>query len=138
MPKALRAHLRYPEDLFRVQTAMWGRYHISTAEDFYTASDQWDVAQDPGTDLNASTGTTALQRIDPYYLQMQLPGQKQDGFLLFRPFVPHSTDDSKKQLTSFMVGQGDPNDYGKLIMYTMTQEVDGKQERNRNVDGPLT
>jgi hypothetical protein len=138
MPKALMSHLRYPEDLFKVQTAMWGRYHIDNAEDFYTASDQWDVAQDPGTDLNASTGTTTLPRIDPYYLQMQLPGQKNDQFLLFRPFVPHSTDDSKKQLTAFMVGQSDPKSYGKLILYTMTQKVDGQEQRNRNVDGPLT
>ncbi len=138
MPKTLRDHLRYPEDLFKIQTAMWGRYHIGDAEDFYAASDQWDVAQDPGRSLSAADNTTLFPRIDPYYLEMQLPGQSNAGFLIFRPFVPHSTDDSKKQLTSFMVGQSDPSDYGKLTMYTMTQEVDGQQQRNRNVDGPLT
>ena len=49
MPDALRAHFRYPEDLFRVQTNMWGRYHIHDADEFYSQSDAWNVAQDPGT-----------------------------------------------------------------------------------------
>ena len=48
MPKELRSHLRYPEDMFRMQTTMWGHYHITRPENFYDASDQWDVAQDPG------------------------------------------------------------------------------------------
>jgi hypothetical protein len=118
---------------------MWGRYHQETAEDFYNNSDEWDVAQDPGNAIKgATTGTTQHDRIQPYYLEMRLPGDTADRFLLFRPFVPHSTDDSKKQLTSFMVADSDPAQYGKLRVYTMTQTTDGEVERNRDVDGPLT
>jgi uncharacterized membrane protein (UPF0182 family) len=126
--------------MFRVQTAMWGRYHQQTAEDFYNNSDEWDVAQDPGNALkSATTGTSQLDRIEPYYLQMRLPGDESERFLLFRPFVPHSTDDSKKQLTSFMTADSDPGQYGKLRVFTMTQAAaNGKVERNRDVDGPLT
>ena len=72
------------------------------AENFYDASDQWDVAQDPGTDVDRTHGERRRRRpdvIDPYYLLMQLPDSKDVDYLLFRPFVPHSTDDSKKQLT---------------------------------------
>ena len=141
MPAEIRAHLRYPEDMFRVQTAMWGRYHQETSEDFYNNSDQWDVAQDPGNDVaSASDAATATvrPRIEPYYLQMRVPGQDREQFVLFRPFVPHSTDDSKKQLTAFMVADSDPEDYGKLQVFTMTQGEGDDRERNRSVDGPLT
>jgi uncharacterized protein len=139
MPEQIRSHLRYPEDMFRVQTTMWGRYHQETAEDFYNNSDEWDVAQDPGNAIKgATTGTTQRDRIAPYYLEMRLPGDTSDRFLLFRPFVPHSSNDSKKQLTSFMVADNDPADYGKLRVYTMTQTNGGEVERNRDVDGPLT
>src|SRR3546814_2155033 len=49
MPEALQDHLRYPEDLFRVQTNMWASYHIDDPEEFYSGNDRWDVARDPGT-----------------------------------------------------------------------------------------
>ena len=85
-PTPLRSHLRYPEDLFRVQTTMWGRYHIEDAAEFYSQSDAWSVAQDPGTvagvvnttqttDAQGRIGPGREQRIDPYYLLMQLPGE---------------------------------------------------------------
>jgi uncharacterized membrane protein (UPF0182 family) len=140
LPKELRSHLRYPEDLFRVQTAMWGRYHITRPEEFYDQSDRWDVAQDPGTEVGTSNTNPngTYPRIDPYYLLMKLPDAKQVSFLLFRPFVPHSENDSKKQLVSFMVAPSDPNDYGHLQTFTMTTlNPDGTRQRNRAVDGPL-
>jgi uncharacterized membrane protein (UPF0182 family) len=49
MPSELREHLRYPEDLFRVQANMFGDYHIDNADVFYASNDDWDIAQDPGT-----------------------------------------------------------------------------------------
>lgn len=146
MPPELEEHLRYPEDLFRVQTTMWGRYHVSDAEGFYTQSDRWDVAQDPGNDIDgnaAQTGTdgstrTQRSRIEPYYLQMVLPDEERESFVLFRPFVPHSEDDSKQKLTSFMVGESDPKSFGKLVNYELSRTTaSGAVERNRSVDGPL-
>src|SRR3546814_4636168 len=56
MPEALQDHLRYPEDLFRVQTNMWASYHIDDPEEFYSGNDRWDVARDPGT-AGAAEGT---------------------------------------------------------------------------------
>ena len=144
MPDDVKDHLRYPEDLFRVQTAMWGRYHLDEPGDFYDQQDGWDVAQDPPNSLNgdAAADSTTSRSIAAQYLQMRLPEETSDEFVLFRPFVPHSDSGStspKKQLNAFMVGRSDRENYGTLAVYTMTQEAaDGTIERNRAVDGPLT
>lgn len=138
IPAAVKAHFRYPEDMFRVQTAMWGKYHQSSADDFYNGSDTWDVAQDPGNSVRPPDLTASRPRIEPFYLQMRVPGEEGERFVLFRSFVPHSTDDSKKQLTSFIVASSDPGSYGRLKVFTMTTTNGDKVERNRNVDGPLT
>ena len=59
-------------------------------------------------------------------LEMRLPGDTSDRFLLFRPFVPHSTDDGKKQLTSFMVADSDPEaEYQETVNKAMA-DLKGK------------
>ncbi len=140
MPATLREHLRYPEDLFRVQTNVWGRYHITDNQSFYEQTNGWSVAQDPGTLVTAGGATTPStningqvirpkeNRIDPYYLLMRLPGDAKESFVLLRSFVPTSEDDSKKKLTAFMVAKSDPDDYGKLITYEMPSDL--------QIDGP--
>ena len=140
MDPTVKDHLRYPEDLFRIQTSMWGRYHIDAAADFYEQSDRWAVAQDPGRDINAASSAQGARRdrISPYYQLMRLPDAESQDFLLFRPFVPYSDDDKKQQLTSFMVGKSDQSNYGQLELYTMTKNAGAdREERNREVDGPL-
>jgi len=144
MSDELLAHLRYPEDLFKVQTAMWGRYHLSDPGAFYKQEDGWDVAQNPPDQLKQADSSTAATAhpISPNYLQMRLPTEPADEFVLFRPFVPHSKvgdSNTKKQLNAFMVGRSDPGQYGALVVYTMTETApDGTVQRNRSVDGPLT
>ncbi|MGI8663981.1 MAG: UPF0182 family membrane protein [Acidimicrobiales bacterium] len=132
----LRSHFRYPEDMFKVQTNMWGKYHVSNPDTFYNGSDQWLVAKDPGiqearapastaaaTDANSAVVTSSQnRRIDPYYQLMRLPGETDTSFLLLRPFVPFSEDDSRQQLTSFMVAKSDPGSYGKLETFVMPSE----------------
>ena len=138
MPEDLKAHLRYPEDLFRVQTKMWGKYHIDEAQEFYGGDDNWDVARDPGTtgaaeatrttDNNGNTVTSRNARIEPYYLFTKLPGRDEPEFILLRPFVPVAREDDNQVLTAFMVGQSDGADYGKLRVYRMP--------RGQTVKGP--
>ncbi|MGC1511333.1 MAG: UPF0182 family protein [Acidimicrobiales bacterium] len=144
VPAELRAHFRYPDDLFRVQTNMWGRYHLSRPDDFYNQSSAWAVAQDPGTagaptasfQPVPGTGSAAGQtvavarqaRMEPYYLLMRLPGSDREEFVMLRPFVPVSDDDSKKQLTAFMVAKSDPEEYGKLVNYALPTD--------KRIDGP--
>jgi uncharacterized membrane protein (UPF0182 family) len=143
MSPELRAHLRYPEDLFRVQTTMYGRYHITDPNDFYNASDAWKVSQDPGSGsptaalrLTQSTGAqgsavaaNTLRRMDPAYLLMRLPNEQTESFLILRPFVPASQGDKQQNMTAFMTASSDPEDYGKLQVFVMP--------RGRQIDGPL-
>ncbi len=132
MPADLKEHLRYPEDLFRVQTNMWSRYHIEDPSSFYTGNDFWDVARDPGT-AGAGSGTQTTDsagnviairdaRIDPYYLFTQLPGSDKPEFILMRPYVPTSRGDDNQLLTAFMVGKSDGADYGKLQVFVMPRD----------------
>lgn len=129
MPEGLKDHLRYPEDMFRVQTNMWASYHQGDPEEFYSGNDRWDVARDPGTagaaeatqttDQAGNTISTREARIDPYYLFTQLPGAEDLEFVLLRPFVPFSADDQSQRLTAFMVGKSDGDDYGKIQVFEM-------------------
>ncbi len=134
MPQALLSHLRFPEDLFRVQTDLWGRYHLSDSQSFYQAGDAWNPAQDPGVGAGATTATTAapvllpngrigfpsIKEQDPFYLLMQPPGQTQQSFLLLQPMVALSQSTSAQQnMTAFMVVRSDPSNYGQISVYTM-------------------
>jgi uncharacterized membrane protein (UPF0182 family) len=143
MPSEMRAHLRYPEDLFRVQTAMYGRYHINSANDFYLRADEWDLSQDPGsgdptaalkttTQRDPKTGlplSTKQERMDPTYVIMRLPNDQQERFLILQPFVFHSQGDKQQNLSAFVTADSDPGpDYGKLRAFVMP--------RDQQVDGP--
>lgn len=148
-PQDLRAHWRYPEDLFRVQTNVWSRYHLSDPAAFYEKTSAWSVAQDPGTipsGVGTAQNTPQLipgqglvrpreNRIDPYYMLLKLPGEDTEKFVSLRPYVPFSEDDSKKVLTAFMTASSDPADYGKLVVYQMPggENIDGPSIVNSNI-----
>ena len=141
LPDELRDHVRYPEDLFRTQSTMFGSYHLTQADDFYSKSDRWNIAQRPGTDVGSATttaapivtaapnvsGASAEKRIEPSYLLMKLPGEQKESFLMLQPFVPYSQNDSRKELSAFMVAKSDPGEYGKMQAYVMPrgQQIDG-------------
>jgi len=143
----LRAHFRYPEDLFRVQTNMWGRYRIGTSSEFYDASGRWEVAQDPGDIIGEIATTVVLdettgeilgsteKRIDPQYLLMRLPNDAEQSFLMFRPFVPFSQDDERRNLQGFMVAHSDPDRYGQIEVFEVPSDiiVDGPAQFNSNI-----
>ena len=126
----LRAHFRYPEDLFRVQTNMWGAYHVSDPDDFLNRNDAWDVAQAPGNEFAPAsqaldpvtglpTGPGRAQRFEPYYQLLRLPGEEEQEFVMLRPFVPASEDDSGRLLTAFMTASSDPDSYGQLRSFVL-------------------
>ena len=134
-------HLRYPEDLFRAQTNMFGRYHITDAKNFYSKSDAWEISQDPGSGelstqgvptqtINPQTGqpqAVRQQRMDPTYLLMRLPGDPTESFLILQPFVPFSTDDKQQNLAAFLTASSDPDDYGTMQAFVTPpgQFIDG-------------
>ena len=136
MPRELLDHVRYPEDLFRVQTNMFGRYHMTNAAEFYNNTDAWEIAQAPGGVGNATSVVSAggqlvpsrEPRMIPYYLLTKLPDEQSEEFLILQPFVPFSRDDSRKDLTAFMVAKGDPESYGQLEAFVMPRQT--------QIDGP--
>jgi uncharacterized protein len=145
MPKGLDAHLRYPEELFRVQTAAYSKYRVESPEAFFGRTGAWSVAQAPisrprgggsvatsnsiAGDATAAEADLAIEssaeRFVPYYSMLRSPGETQASFKLLRPFVPFSTDDSKRNLQSFMTASSDPQDYGSLVAYEVTSAEDG-------------
>ena len=76
----LMAHLRYPEDLFKVQRELMTRYHVTNASAFYQGSDYWEVPDDPTQQATISQ--------PPYYLSIAMPGQKSPEFSLTTTFKP--------------------------------------------------
>jgi uncharacterized membrane protein (UPF0182 family) len=142
MPAQLRAHLRYPEDLFKVQANMFGRYHVTEPRRFYDGSAKWLISPDPGSgpvtgsdfgalvnQANADTASTGQpqaatstgKRIDPYYLYMKLPKETQEHFIVIVPFVPVSSNNRETRLVSFLTANSDPGSYGQLRAFTMPQ-----------------
>jgi hypothetical protein len=146
MPKAVREHLRYPEDLFRVQSNVFANYHVTEPRRFYQGSERWLLTPDPnvavapisttnGTQGNQSSNNRAPQitadtkRQDPYYLYIRLPGDKTESFLILQPFVPVSNDNKQTRLISFMTAKSDPSNYGELEAFVTPQGT--------NVTGPV-
>ena len=144
MPQGLDAHLRYPEELFRVQTAAYSKYRVQSPEAFFGRTGAWSVAQAPisrpraggsAVTSNSVAGDataaadlaieSSAERFVPYYSMLRSPGETQASFKLLRPFVPFSTDDSKRNLQSFMTASSDPQDYGSLVAYEVTSAEDG-------------
>ena len=138
MPEKLQQHLRHPEDLFRVQTTIYGRYHVEQPDAFYTGTRQWVVAQAPPRDAASAaaanpvrtTGTTVpgqlpppvKERIAPQYVLMTMPEEDQQDYVNLRSFVPVSQDDEKEELTGWMAGTPD----GSMVVYNVpTQDVPG-------------
>jgi hypothetical protein len=104
MPPELKKHLRYPEDLFKVQALQYRAYHITEPEGLYKREDLWDIPHDP---RSAQGSPTAM---DPYYVIMKLPGEDKEEFLLMLPFTPRA----KQNLNGWMAARMDGDNYGEL------------------------
>ncbi len=110
MPSDLRAHLRYPEGLFRVQSDMYATYHMDEPVTFYHREDQW---QKPVLSVPGSTQDPFLRHI-----VMRLPGEKDAEFIFMVPFTPKGKDN----LASWMVARNDGEHYGKLVVYRLPKQ----------------
>jgi uncharacterized membrane protein (UPF0182 family) len=120
----LLSHVRYPADLFKVQRAILGSYHVSDAGSFYSQEDAWMTPNDPVSGTSVTSGS--LQ--PPYYLTMQVPGTSAPAFSLYTTFIPKSTGESSRNvLKGYLVADSDagsepgkvsPN-YGKLRLLTL-------------------
>ncbi|HEY0430520.1 MAG TPA: UPF0182 family protein, partial [Pyrinomonadaceae bacterium] len=123
MPADLRAHVRYPETLIRVQGDVYGLYHTQNPKVFFQREDVWNVAQQVSSD---DQNRKQVLPIDPYFVLMQLPGeQEHNEFVLIMPFTPAG----RNNLIGWMAGRCDGDNYGKLLIYNFP--------KSRLIDGPL-
>ncbi|MEK6963601.1 MAG: UPF0182 family protein, partial [Nanoarchaeota archaeon] len=106
LPVELKGHIRYPQDLFAYQTAMYTTYHMDQPQIFYNKEDQWEIP--------AITEKESIMR----HLIMRLSGEKKEEFILMLPFTPRK----KNNLASWMVARSDGEHYGKLIVYRFPKQ----------------
>ncbi len=118
IPETLMSHLRYPEDIFKVQREILSKYHVTDPEAFYSGQDFWIVPNDP-------TKRAANEAQPPYYLILQMPGLSKPSYSLTTTFAP-----SKRQtLASFMAVNSEPGpDYGTIRVLQLP--------RNTTIPGP--
>lgn len=132
MPEGLRDNLRYPQDLFRIQTNMWARYQVDNPVSLIVGSEDWAVAQNPGrqviagstsetiTDEDTGLSTSRERRVDPYYTLLELPGEDELSFVTLRSFVPFDENDNRRELEAFMIGETKPDGTSRLVSYEIT------------------
>jgi uncharacterized membrane protein (UPF0182 family) len=104
MPADLRAHLRVPEELFNVQTRVFGRYHVTNTQQFFRTDDLWTVP---------TQSSEATLPSEAYYVVMRLPGQSDVEFLLLQPMVPTS----RPNMIAWVAARMDGANYGSTLVY---------------------
>jgi len=121
MPADLRAHVRYPETMFRTQADVFGVYHVTDESVFFRRDDVWSVANQ--YTQNKDKQETAP--LEPYFVLMQLPGeQTQNEFVEILPFTPAG----RSNMTGWLAGRSDGKAYGSLLVYNFP--------KSRQIDGP--
>lgn len=129
MSDELLDHIRYPEDLFTIQSDMYRDYHMTDPKVFYADEDPWVIPSDSSTTPRVATLRGEFTEIGfkpmlPYYLLMSLPGETDLSYLIFQPFNP----ENRPNMQSFLVADADPENYGQLI--------DFRLPKGEFVDGP--
>ena len=131
LPQQIIEHLRYPEDLFRIQTDVYQLYHMTDPDQFFTVSDPWQIARDPSTSPRPAlrgrfvdADGQEFSPMLPYYLLMKLPEEQDLSFLLMQPFTPRG----RPNMVSFMVAKSGPlEEYGRIVQYELPSDsqIDG-------------
>jgi uncharacterized protein len=101
MPAGLQAHLRVPPQLFKVQAQVYSIYHISDPSTFYNREDVWDFAG-----------------LEPYYIEMRLPGESKAEYLQILPFTPFR----KQNLVSWLAVRNDQPHYGQMVSFVLPKD----------------
>ena len=124
LPGYLKEHIRYPLDLFNVQTQMLLQYHMQDPVVFYNKEDQWDIP------VQHSFGRT--QSLKPYYIVARLPGEEKEEFILIQPFTPNN----RHNLVGWMAARNDGEAYGELILFRFPtgRHVDGPNQVEARID----
>jgi uncharacterized protein len=110
MPASLREHVRYPEDIFAIQSSMFATYHMTEPAVFYNREDQWQI---PAIESGGEA-----QPMQPYYTIMRLPGEPEAEFIQMLPFTPRNRDN----LAAWLVARSDGANYGRLRVFEFPKQ----------------
>jgi len=110
MNENLKEHIRYPEDLMRVQTRIYGTYHMKDPQVFYNKEDVWRTPKEIYRNNEVE--------LRPYYIILRLPDEKKEGFFLITPLIPRG----KENMIAWFVAHSDPENYGKLEVFRLSKQ----------------
>ncbi|MGI2907101.1 UPF0182 family protein [Tolypothrix sp. VBCCA 56010] len=110
MPNALKSHIRYPVDLFSIQSERLLAYHMIDPQVFYNREDLWQIP----TEIYGSEP----RPVEPYYLIMKLPTAATEEFILLLPFTPTQ----RANLIAWLAARSDQEEYGKLLLYEFPKQ----------------
>ena len=129
MPTGLRQHVRYPELLFKLQSDVYGLYHMTSPEVFFNREDLWTVATETGLGDN---GEQTKLEMKPNFVLMKLPGEANAEFIEILPFTPAN----RNNLIGWIAGRSDGEHYGTSVVYDFpkTRLVDGPQQIESRID----
>ncbi len=139
MPAGLRRHVRYPEMLFKLQSAVYGLYHMTDPSVFFNREDLWTVATETGS---TSNGEQAVQPMQPNFVLMKLPGGSTEEFVEILPFTPAN----RNNLIGWIAGRSDGDAYGTAVVYDFPksrlvdgpQQIEARIDQNAQLSGQLT
>ena len=106
MPESLRSHIRYPEGIFALQSAMYSTFHMTNPAVFYNREDDWEV---PIIDN---------EQMEPYYTIMRLPGEERAEFIQMLPFTPRG----RNNLAAWFIARSDGDNYGKMQVFQFPKQ----------------
>jgi uncharacterized membrane protein (UPF0182 family) len=118
MPPTLKEHIRYPVDLFKVQSQIYSTYHMDDIKVFYNKEDAWQIPHEV-------YGVGQQVKVEPYYIIIKLPEEEKEEFVLMTSFSPIKKDN----MVAWMAARSDGENYGKLILY--------KFQKDKLIYGPL-
>lgn len=134
MPEDLKKHVRYPEDIFLVQSNMQRTYHMTNVREFYNKEDEWDFPQE--------IFDGGKEPMSPYYVIMSLPGEEAEEMVLMMPFVPHK----KQNMIAWLGARMDGEHYGEMINYRFPsgkliygpEQIEGRIEQDPDISRQLS
>jgi hypothetical protein len=110
MPSGLKAHIRYPVDMFQIQANTYRTFHMTDPYVFYNKEDPWLIPTEVVDDKS--------QAMEPYYIIMRLPGEEEAEYILMLPFTPKS----RPNMVGWMCARMDGDNYGKLLVYNFPKQ----------------
>lgn len=112
MPASLQAHIRYPEDMFKLQTDKYRSYHMTDVETFFKQEDLWEIPDELFKE-------GSQQKMEPYYVLFTLPDKDEPEYLLIQPYTPGG---EKKNMIAWIAARNDPEFYGELVAYELPKQ----------------